>query len=174
MTSRPGLRLAHDHAALDELLKQLQQAVAAGDLDRSFAKLDLFWARLAVHIRAEHHHLFPAVLNRLRENTDQTLKPSLSEAEATVDRLRADHDYFMHELPQAIRLLLAGNFKAVQDGINEIEKRLVAHNEIEEAEIYNWATALFNEQQQMQLCALINEDLASHPPRFAPSEWLNE
>jgi len=162
MTSPPGLRLAHDHAALDELLKQVQQAVAASDLDGSFAKLDLFWARLAVHIRAEHHHLFPAVLNVVRD------------AEATVARLRADHDFFMHELPQAIRLLLAHDFKAVQNAITEVERRLRAHNELEEVEIYNRATDLLNQQQQAQLCTLINEDLASHPARFAPSEWLNE
>ena len=79
----------------------------------------------------------------------------------------------MKELALAIRLLRAHNFKAVQDGIKEIEKRLVAHNELEENEIYSWTTALFNQQQEMQLFKLITEDLASHPPRFTTNDWLN-
>lgn len=184
MTSQPGQRLAHDHAALDELLKQLQQAVDAGDLEGSLAKLDLFWARLAVHIRAEHHHLFPAVIARSKEIEDEALEPSLSQAESTVDRLRADHDFFMHELAQAIRILrdmagatssesVADGFKAVRNAIIEIEKRLAAHNEIEESQIYCWATALFDRQQQMELSRLIDEELAYHPPRFPSGNWSN-
>ena len=51
------------------------------------------WARLAVHIRTEHLHLFPAIARRVNA------------AERAIDRLRADHDFFMRELAQAIAIL---------------------------------------------------------------------
>src|SRR4026209_3045759 len=103
MVSQPSQRLAHDHTELDNLLKQLQQALADSDLEASHAKLDLFWARLAVHIRAEHLHLFPTVLGRLASNSaDPAFSPTFSDAETSIEQLRADHDFFMHALAQAI------------------------------------------------------------------------
>lgn len=60
MLSQASQRLADDHGALDEVLSQLWKALDTGDVLVSHDKLDLFWARLAVHIRAEHLHLFPA------------------------------------------------------------------------------------------------------------------
>jgi hypothetical protein len=54
--------LAHDHSELDGLLDAACSALAAGALERSFETVDVFWARLAMHIRAEHLHLFPTVL----------------------------------------------------------------------------------------------------------------
>jgi hypothetical protein len=59
MLSQASRRLADDHAALDEVLRQLQEPLDTADVAASHAQLDLFWARLAVHIRAEHLHLFP-------------------------------------------------------------------------------------------------------------------
>jgi hemerythrin-like domain-containing protein len=97
MVSQPSQRLAHDHTELDKLLKQLQQALDDSDLEASHAKLDLFWARLAVHIRAEHLHLFPTVLRRLSGTVDQSVGPSLSQAQSAVIRLREDHDFFMND-----------------------------------------------------------------------------
>ena len=54
--------LAHDHSELDALLAAAFSALAAGPVERGFEAVDVFWARLAMHIRAEHLHLFPAVL----------------------------------------------------------------------------------------------------------------
>lgn len=97
-------RLARDHASLDRLLDELRAALDAGDITRSHERLDLFWARLAVHIRAEHLQLFPAVLNALTENKESDVSKTsfLSQAQHTIDELRRDHDFFMHELSRAI------------------------------------------------------------------------
>ena len=87
-------RLSDDHHAVSEVLEQLLTALDIGDVEMSHSKLDLLWARLAVHIRAEHLHLFPAVIARLPE------------AQTIVEDLRTDHDFFMHELARAIGILL--------------------------------------------------------------------
>ena len=55
--------LEDDHAALGELLAELDSELAKPNFVRGFELLDLFWARLAVHIRAENLHLFPALAN---------------------------------------------------------------------------------------------------------------
>src|SRR5215213_7376924 len=175
MVSQPGQRLAHDHAQLDALLKQLQQALKTGDHEAGYTTLDLFWARLAVHIRAEHLHLFPRVLSRLSKTIDQTVGPSPSQAQSIVDGLRADHDFFMHELAQAIGTLRdmknGETLKAIRETVLEVEKRLLVHNEIEEKQVYSWATALFDQQEQIELLTLINKELAHYPSRFTSDTW---
>lgn len=182
MASQHGQRLAHDHGELDELLKQLQQALRVGDLEVSHARLDLFWARLAVHIRAEHLHLFPAVLSRLGETVGEVGGPSVSEAQSTVDRLRTDHDFFMHELARAIGILrdsiqerdneaIKLRMNTVSEVILEVAQRLLTHNEVEESQIYRWASTILDEQEQMELSARINEELANRPSRFSLDSW---
>lgn len=120
-------QLIDDHAALDRVLKQLQTALRSSDLEIAHATLDLFWARLAVHIRAEHLHLFPTVLNRLG-----------NEAQTVIAQLREDHDFFMHELARAVKamrtLLTVLDEPILKQGVNnvesivlEVEKRL-GHN----------------------------------------------
>ena len=177
--------LAHDHAALDEVLNQLQTALERGDVAASHSKLDLFWARLAVHVRAEHLHLFPAIIDGSScPSGEQTLAFTLSEAQSTVERLRADHDFFMHQLAQAIGilrdLLKATNRNAIDEGtrtvrdaVLEIEKRLVIHNELEENKIYRWATTILDEQEQTDLANRIHAELANRPPRFSLNAWSN-
>src|SRR5215475_2243449 len=90
-------RLSDDHHAVSEVLKQLLTALNDKDVETSYSKLDLLWARLAVHIRADHLHLFPAVINRSGAG--------VSEAQAIVEELRSDHDFFMRELARAIAIL---------------------------------------------------------------------
>src|ERR1043165_845632 len=99
--------LAHDHISLDGLLRDVIAALDAGDAQRSHARLDLFWARLAVHIRAEHLHLFPAILGALREKRGGKIAaaPSLAEAQEAIEELRHDHDFFMRELAGAVQLM---------------------------------------------------------------------
>ena len=63
--------MEQDHAALGEIFHQLDSALGEGDRVRAFELLDLAWARLAVHIRAKHLHLFPAVFNTLAEGSGE-------------------------------------------------------------------------------------------------------
>ena len=185
MLSQASRRLADDHAALDEVLSQLMKALDTGDVLVSHDRLDLFWARLAVHIRAEHLHLFPAVIDGVScVSAAQTFSPTLSEAQTSIERLRADHEFFMHELAQAIGilrgLLPATDPRAVEDGVRtvraavlEIEKKLVLHNELEENQIYCWATTILDEPGQVDLATRINAELAKQPPRFSLEAWSN-
>ena len=176
-------QLINDHAALDKVLKQLQVALRSSDLEVAHAKLDLFWARLAVHIRAEHLHLFPTVLRSLE--TVNASAPTLDEAQRVTSELRQDHDFFMHELPRAVeitrQLLTAPERSILEEGLNnvknivlEVERRLLKHNEIEEGQIYRWTTTLLNPEEQATLADQITTELRKHPPRFTLSAWLDE
>lgn len=175
----PTRILSEDHDAVGELLKQLQTALDQKDVQTSYSKLDLLWARLAVHIRAEHLHLFPTVIARI------TRAPDLSETETIIENLRADHDFFMRELAGAIRLLHellrqkiitasdASKFAFVAGGVREVEKLLVIHNEIEESQIYRWSGIMLTEQEQSELVARMSAELENRPPRFSAEAWAN-
>ena len=158
-------RLSDDHDAVGEVLKQLLTASDNNDVETSYLKLDLLWGRLAVHIRAEHLHLFPVLL------THQ------SEAQATVEVLRADHDFFMRELARAIGVLRGrydeAEFSAVRDAVREVEKRLNTHNQTEEDQIYAQASIMLTEPEQLELLARINAELENRPPRFSEEAWAN-
>jgi len=134
--SEPRQLLADDHEAVGEVLQQLLTALNNNDLQASHAKLDLLWARLAVHIRAEHLHLFPAIAARV------------SEAGPVIENLCADHDFFMRELAQAIGVLREGSFTSVLDSVGEVEKRLASHNEIEEKQVYYWVGSVLTDSEQ--------------------------
>ena len=155
-------RLMHDHAELGDLLNQFIAALDANDVTRSHATLDLFWARLAMHIRAEHLHLFPAVSHA-------------PEAERTIEQLREDHDFFMRELAQAIAVMRslsanpAGHVVPPLEGVREkialVKERLEKHNELEEKGIYLWTTNL-SEADQSDLAARVHKELENMPARF--------
>ena len=183
MISETSQRLADDHSALDEVLREFRKALDTDDVAASRARLDLFWARLAVHIRAEHLHLFPAIINGLSNVTDgQTVAPTRNEGRLAVERLRADHDFFMHELAQATGILrdlvqatdrraIDAGMRVVREAVLEIEKRLIIHNELEESQIYRWAETILSDQEQAELATRINAELANRPPRFSLSAW---
>ena len=162
-------RLSDDHHSVDEVLKQLLAALDHRDVQTSYARLDLLWARLAVHIRAEHLHLFPAVTKHL------------AEAQAVVEDLRTDHDFFMRELARAIGILreFSGRtsdktkLAAVREAVVEIEKRLATHNDIEEKKVYRWSSTILTETEQSDLLARINAELENRPPRFSEDAWTN-
>src|ERR1051325_8507581 len=155
-------RLLDDHNAVGEVLKQLLTALDNKDVQTSHAKLDLLWARLAVHIRAEHLHLFPAIESKT------------TAAQPTIETLRTDHAFFMRDLAHAIRLLRdEGKLTAVTDIVREVEKRLTTHNEIEEHQIYRWSSTMLTEPEQLNLLARINAELENHPPRFSAEAWAN-
>jgi hemerythrin superfamily protein len=172
-------RLSDDHQAVSEVLQQLLTALNNKDVRAIHSKLDLLWARLAVHIRAEHLHLFPAVISRLSEIGDDA-----DEAPAVIEKLREDHDFFMRELARAIGILRElpkritrasdqAKLNAVADTVREIEKRLATHNEIEENQIYRWSSTMLTEPEQLELLAQINIELENRPSRFSEEAWAN-
>lgn len=179
-------QLIDDHAALDKVLKQLQAALRSNHLQTAHVKLDLFWARLAVHIRAEHLHLFPTVLNSLENAAvSHESAPSLDEAKSVVAQLRQDHDFFMHQLALAVEimreLLTLPEQLTVPEGMNNIKKivhevgrRLIRHNELEETQIYGWATVLLNSEEQQKLQEGITKELQNRPARFTLNAWSDE
>lgn len=154
--------LSDDHDAVDEVLKQLLTALQDGDVQTSHAKLDLLWARLAVHIRAEHLHLFPVIAERV------------SETAPIIVNLRADHEFFMRELAEAVGMLREETLASVLDTVREVEKRLTSHNEIEEKQVYHWVGSVLTDSEQTALAARINAELEKRPPRFSLDTWANK
>ena len=175
--SAEGL-LAEDHEALDKLLSALLAALDEGDAATAFARLDLFWARLAMHIRAEHVHLFPAILRALEGDTGERGDETRSTAEAreTIVQLHRDHDFFMHELAGAIRVMRDHQTTAGVDSTSEIESvrqmiealrdRLEAHNKLEEDLVYRLPAKLFEPEELTALEVQIRDELKNLPPRF--------
>lgn len=163
MMSQAGRRLADDHEDLHQLLEQLKKALHETDAGVPRGALDLFWARLAVHIRAEHLRLFPAVLSAAQKNSSI----SLDTVQSVIAQLREDHNFFMHELASATSK--DGELSTI---IKAVEKRLEAHNELEEKQIYALIGSILSEEEQAQLASQINEELLKRPPRFTAETWL--
>jgi hemerythrin superfamily protein len=164
-------QLVDDHVTLGKILTELQIALRRRDLQLAHDRLDLFWARLAVHIRAEHLHLFPAVLSRVE-----------NEAQKVVEQLRGDHDFFMHELARAVevtrKLLTTSDESVIQQGLTvvrnsvlEIEQRLIKHNGVEESQVYGWTTVVLSSEEQAKLAHKITAELEKRPPRFTDASW---
>jgi hemerythrin superfamily protein len=178
-----GRLLADDHLAIDGLLKELKTALESGDVETSQAKLDLFWARLAVHIRAEHLHLFPMVMSALRETTrDDSSELVLMGAEDAIGELRNDHNFFIRDLAEAIQTIRTlrkfsdqridrKGLNKIQSSVLEIEGRLIRHNLLEEHKVYRWAGMVLSEQKQIELAREIERELTNRPPRFSAEEW---
>lgn len=155
-------QLSDDHNAVGEVLTQLLAALDTKDVQTIYSRLDVLWARLAVHIRAEHLHLFPLLASKT------------SDAQPLIEHLRADHDFFMRELARAIAILRDDpNLDTVAGIVREVEKRLTAHNEIEEHQIYPRSSTMLTEPEQLQLLARINAELENRPPRFSAAAWAN-
>jgi hypothetical protein len=171
--------LVNDHAELDGVMDKLLAALDEGDVEESFARLDLFWARLAVHIRAENLHLFPTILRELtrsqRNHSDDA--PSLDEARAAIARLRDDHDFFMRELASAIRTMRelrvasgnqtsSGQPQEVRRRVAAVRSRLETHNKLEEEQVYRWTDTLLDSSAQARLAARLRSEIENLPPRF--------
>ena len=171
--------LANDHSELDEKLNKLFAAFETGDVEQIYQNLDIFWARLAMHIRAEHLHLFPAILHAAEK------LPSSTRAQNVIEQLQNDHNFFMRELTGAIkqmRLLQENNSQekpnllltigTVYEKIVSVSNRLKTHNEIEETGIYQWADALLNPPERAALNERMRRELENLPPRFVKSEEI--
>lgn len=165
--------LAEDHSELDALLGELFAALDENDARQAFQKLDYFWARLAMHIRAEHLHLFPAILNRFGQ-AEIISAPNLETAQNALEKLREDHDFFMRELAAAIKQMREtldgkskndGGLRAVEEKIRAVRNRLEKHNELEETEVYQWL-AFMDESTRLDLNERMKKELENLPPRF--------
>ena len=176
----PAAILTNDHAAIDTVLAHLRAACEGDDARASYAAVDLFWARLAVHIRAEHLHLFHTVLTAIKNQ--KLAEPSLAEAESIIAQLRSDHDYYMHELASAVatarELVSTTDQLQIRAGLIHISKILTAvtsslqrHNQIEEQTIYRWVGIFLDSQMRVKLASQIEQELSNRPPRFSNNIW---
>lgn len=168
--------LVEDHAELGGLLRDLMRSFDRGAAGEVLPKLDLVWARLAVHIRAEHLHLFPALLDAA-SRAGRGTRPSPEEVRAAVGRLREDHDFFMRELAAAVNELRAsasrrgstqaGLLPALRQKVSAVADRLEEHNRLEEGQVYLWQRALLGAGERESLSALLRREIENLPPRFS-------
>jgi iron-sulfur cluster repair protein YtfE (RIC family) len=168
-----------DHESLGELLENLNSALDKTDLIQTFRLLDLFWARLAVHIRAENICLFPAILNAPRElfASDNGL-PTSEEVRKAITSLRSDHNVFMNELTKAVKTLrrilqapedvdVSKQLEAVRKNVSTVGRLLKEHNELEESAVYQWPRALLTPSELARLNDVIKLEIDNLPARFA-------
>ncbi|HWN07826.1 MAG TPA: hemerythrin domain-containing protein [Pyrinomonadaceae bacterium] len=169
--------LEDDHESLAQLLTELDGELAKHNFPHAFELLDLFWARLAVHIRAENLHLFPALANaRASLFTGTGGLPTRDEAHTLLLQLRSDHNFFMKELSEMIKTMreIADNQRAPAkeiEGVRKrmiiIKKRLETHNQLEEEQAYTWPSLLFDEPMVARLSEHLRHELENLPPRFS-------
>jgi iron-sulfur cluster repair protein YtfE (RIC family) len=169
--------LANDHESLAELLIELDSALKETNAGRAFEMLDLLWARLAVHIRAENLHLFPAIATSDRSLfTGKGNLPTSEEAHNILLQLRSDHDFFMKELAAMIKSARLLNeleevsrrgFRDLRQRMTAVGKRLETHNLLEERLVYTWPSLLLDEKSVAALGARLKLELENLPPRFA-------
>lgn len=169
--------LEDDHESLAVLLIELDSELKAANVARAFDLLDRFWARLAVHIRAENLHLFPAIATAATSLfTGKDNLPTVEEAHSILLQLRSDHDFFMKELAQMIKAAreLGGRervprkeIKEWRQRMTELRKRLETHNVLEEGLVYTWPSLLFDQKLVASLGDSLRHELENLPPRFA-------
>ena len=173
--------LQQDHESLGQLLTKLEHELAHSNVVAAFELLDRFWAGLALHIRAEHLQLFPALNNLATTVTGSASGPRSDDIEDVLARLRADHNFFMTELASAIktmRALVAGespeekSVASVQNRLAVIRQRLKDHNRIEEEQAYKWPELVLSDSEQTALRNRLQHELENLPPRFADSAEL--
>jgi hypothetical protein len=169
--------LVDDHAEVDALLRGLMSEFDRGGARGVLAKLDYVWARLAVHIRAEHLHLFPTLLAAAEGGGAAAAAPSPAEVREGVERLREDHDFFMRELAEAVnatRELAAqagppdrGRLLQIKRRVLAVAERLGSHNRFEEQQIYLWPEALLGVEARAELARRMKREIENLPPRFS-------
>lgn len=168
--------LTFDHSELDDMLDQFFHVFETEDVEQVYRRLDLFWARLAMHIRAEHLHLFPAILQAAESYRNKSDIPSFETVKDTITNLEADHNFFMRKILLAIKELRelrkrdqtgrSKELKKVREKIIAVKKRLEKHNELEEMEVYEWADTLLQTAERLELDKKMQKELANLPPRF--------
>lgn len=166
--------LTADHLELDTLFEQLFSALDKGDVAEIHQHLDFFWARLAIHIRAENLHLFPFILRAARNHRKAEM-PTLEVVEHTILTLDNDHSFFMRELGAAVKEVFemrqniaqntAKKISQLREKFTELRRRLQIHNALEESYAYRWAET-FNPAEIDVLEPKIQRELENLPPRF--------
>lgn len=169
--------LADDHSEVDKLIQRLLAALDQENKSQSFELLDLLWARLAVHIRAEHLCLFPSILEVPPVNfIGSGGIPGYQEAKSVIDRLRLDHEFLMRELGKAVNMMreqsthsdhdIRVRLPNVRRSIVKVQSRLLIHNQLEEEHIYKWVNVLLGDANRSTLIARIRHEIENIPPRF--------
>lgn len=148
-------RLTADHGEIDVLFHDAQTAMDRGLAADAYAALDEVWMRLAVHIRAEHKVVFPALVEA---------RPALR---AALQTLREDHDFFMTSLAEAVKILQAPSpgVASARVTMEAVRLRLASHNAIEEESIYPVMDQLPHEQR-VRFFGDGSRELAFHPKRY--------
>jgi hemerythrin-like domain-containing protein len=167
--------LAADHLELDFLLDELFAAFEKDAAAEVYQKLDFFWARLAMHIRAENLHLFPSILKAAQSAEANDLKAAPEFIRESIRQLENDHNFFMRELGGAIKQLFelrennwrdeGGKLKELREKMTALRERLKSHNELEESDVYSWAETLAPAEVP-DLRSKIKKELENLPPRF--------
>jgi len=173
--SSARMRLADDHQVLDALLKSLTVTLDAGDPAKIFNELDLFWARLAMHIRAENTRLFPALL--AAANYDLGVQTDPLKVREAIAKLREDHNFFMTQLAEAVQLarrLAEDNQPNHRESLDQIrcmvatvQALLETHNVLEEEFVYGLQVKLLSVAEQEELADGIRRELEKFPGRFS-------
>lgn len=164
--------LADDHSEIDILIGDLLAALEEEEKSKAFARLDMLWARLAVHIRAEHLCLFPSITEANFRDTESG--PTHQEAHKAIHQLRLDHEFFMRELGTTVNTMRnehhavgVEQFREVRRSVAEIQTRLAKHNQLEEKLVYKWINVLLDEPERSALAVQIRDQLGKTPPRFS-------
>lgn len=178
MTQQNDILLADDHSKLDEILEQVFEALKLDDRRQTFLNLDYFWALLAVHIRAEHLHLFRVLLQKVRApGLPETLIDVVRRLPDDISTLKRDHDFFVREIGKDVNRLRVGDTEesgnldlvGVQKNLIVVAQRLEDHNELEEKDIYPLAETLLTAEEITDLKVSIAMELANIPPRLRSS-----
>jgi len=170
--------LERDHQSLSVLLDKLDASFALSDPAPAYELLDLFWARLATHIRAENLCLFPAILNADTELFHERRLPSLDQVRVAIARLREDHNFFMDELAEAVKIMREVVTQPETNGtrllidqarhkVAAVKQRLAEHNTVEEEHVYQWPAVLLSRQEVAHLTAEVRRQAETLPHRFA-------
>ena len=146
-----------DHEEIEVLFRNSMAALHCSLPPEAHAFLDQVWMRLAVHIRAEHKVIFPALAEA---------RPDLGELLQT---LREDHDYFMATLAESMNHLRgpSPNFALTKDAVEAVRLRIKSHNALEETLIYPAADQLPSDQQD-RISQDVSRELAFLPKRYSP------
>jgi hypothetical protein len=167
--------LVSDHQELERLFKELEPLLDGGRTLAALRHLDLIWARLAVHIRAEHLVMFHA----LRTACPDVGAPSREEMDAALSRLADDHDRFMRDLAVAVNLLkrhvaATGDaplpddaLQSVRLHVERVTEGLEPHNALEEERVYRWLDELLTVEERQDVTERMRAELSAMPPRFS-------
>lgn len=162
--------LSADHEEVGKILDHTFAALERGDRQHASERLDYLWARLAMHIRAEHLHLFPALLKAA------SLDDNAAALEGVIEQLRADHNFFMQELALAVKTMgevldddnggSMMDLVEVKERMKNLGRRLITHNDIEESRVYPLVELLLSSDEAAEIRRKMKSELDNLPPRF--------